>query len=254
MFACTEDDFLGTGFLHQVPCHICCSVSGWVSCAHSTTISAEITDVCGQGLELQSSGQGIKPFYLLSHLADTKLFFFKKIITFSWLFGDFTSCSPTTHTSKSSRVCFWGNLWPPSPNVSPIFVAHRLDSLEYGQTSSASCVRKPKLSPPTLGQKPSSVELHFFFLISFLIVCFTYLHFKCYPLSRSPLRKPHIPSSLPLILWGCSPTRPTTPAFLPWHYPTLGHGAFPGPRASLPTDVWQGHPLLHMWLEPWISP
>jgi hypothetical protein len=32
--------------------------------------------------------------------------------------------------------------------------------------------------------------------------------------------------------------------------PTLGHWAFTGPRASLPIDVWQGHPLLHMQLEP----
>jgi hypothetical protein len=34
---------------------------------------------------------------------------------------------------------------------------------------------------------------------------FLYLHFKYYPLSRSPLWKPPIPSPLPLPLWGCYP-------------------------------------------------
>jgi hypothetical protein len=45
------------------------------------------------------------------------------------------------------------------------------------------------------------------------------------------------------------PTHPPTPASPHWHSPTLGHWAFPGPRASFLMDVWQGHPLLHMWLE-----
>jgi hypothetical protein len=66
--------------------------------------------------------------------------------------------------------------------------------------------------------------------------------------------EPSIPSSLPLLLWGCSPTHPPTPVSLPWHSPTLGHRTFPGPRASPPIDVQQGHPLLHMCLEPWIPP
>jgi hypothetical protein len=34
----------------------------------------------------------------------------------------------------------------------------------------------------------------------------------------------------------------------------LGHQAFTGLRASLPIDVQQGHPLLHMQLEPWVPP
>ena len=29
---------------------------------------------------------------------------------------------------------------------------------------------------------------------------------------------------------------------------------FAGPRASLPIDVQQSYPLLHMWLEPWVPP
>jgi hypothetical protein len=47
------------------------------------------------------------------------------------------------------------------------------------------------------------------------------------------------------------PTPPTSP---PWHSPTLGYWAFPGPRASPPTDVLQGHSLLHMQLEAWVPP
>jgi hypothetical protein len=50
-----------------------------------------------------------------------------------------------------------------------------------------------------------------------------YLHFKYYPLSRIPLWKYLIQSSLPLLLWECSPTHSPTPASLPWHSPTLGH-------------------------------
>ena len=34
----------------------------------------------------------------------------------------------------------------------------------------------------------------------------------------------------------------------------MGNRTPSGPRASLPTDVQQDHPLLHMWLEPWIPP
>ena len=53
---------------------------------------------------------------------------------------------------------------------------------------------------------------------------------------------------------GCFPTQPPslTPPF--WHSPILGHQAFPGPRASPPIDVQQGHPLLHMQLNPWVLP
>jgi hypothetical protein len=35
---------------------------------------------------------------------------------------------------------------------------------------------------------------------------------------------------------------------------TLGHQIPSGPRASPPTDVQQGCPLLHKWLEPWVPP
>jgi hypothetical protein len=83
------------------------------------------------------------------------------------------------------------------------------------------------------------------------------LHFKCYPLSQFPLPscKPPLPSSLPLLLWGCFSTHPPTPTSLPsiplyWGiYP-----AFIGPGTSPPLDAWQGHRLLHLQLEPYVLP
>jgi hypothetical protein len=83
-----------------------------------------------------------------------------------------------------------------------------------------------------------------------------YLHFKCcLLLSWFSLQKPPIQFSLPLLLFGCFPTpyHPFLPPH-PGHSPTLEHQAFLGPRASLLIDVQQGHPLLHMWLEPWVPP
>jgi hypothetical protein len=90
-----------------------------------------------------------------------------------------------------------------------------------------------------------------FFLLLFFIGYFLYLHFKCYPLSWFPslpetpypilpppasvrvFTHPPIPTSLPSIPlhWGINP-------------------AFIGPRTSPSIDAWQGHPLLHMQLEP----
>jgi hypothetical protein len=81
-----------------------------------------------------------------------------------------------------------------------------------------------------------------------------YLHFKCYPLSWFPRCKPPIPSLLPLLLWGWCPIHPCMPTSPPWHSLTLGHGAFTESRAYLPIDAQLDHHLLHMWLEPWISP
>jgi hypothetical protein len=49
-------------------------------------------------------------------------------------------------------------------------------------------------------------------------------------------------------------TNPPTPTSLSWHSPTLGHQVFSGLRASPPTDVQEGYPLLHMHLEPWVPP
>jgi hypothetical protein len=47
---------------------------------------------------------------------------------------------------------------------------------------------------------------------------------------------------------------PPIPTSLPWHSPTLGHWALTGLRSSPSTDAKQGHPLLHMRLEPWVPP
>jgi hypothetical protein len=83
---------------------------------------------------------------------------------------------------------------------------------------------------------------------TFFIRYFLYLHFKCYSLSWFPLRKPTIPSSLPLL------TNTPTPPSWPWHCPTLGHRTFTGPRASPPIDDRLGHPVLHTQWEPWVPP
>jgi len=47
---------------------------------------------------------------------------------------------------------------------------------------------------------------------------------------------------------------PLPPTPTPWHSSTLGRRGFPELRASSPIDVQQGHPLLHMRLEPWVLP
>ena len=81
-----------------------------------------------------------------------------------------------------------------------------------------------------------------------IIRYFLYLHFKCYLLSWFPLQK--LPIQPPHHLFTNLPTL----ASLSWHSPALGHRAFTGPRTSPPIDVHQGHPLLHMWLEPLVLP
>jgi hypothetical protein len=101
------------------------------------------------------------------------------------------------------------------------------------------------------GNSFCSLGENIFFLFSFFIRYFLHLCFKCYPVSWFPHphpRKLPISSPLPLL------TNPLTPTFLSWHFPTLGHQAFTGPRASSSIDVQQGHPLLHMQLEPWVPP
>jgi hypothetical protein len=94
----------------------------------------------------------------------------------------------------------------------------------------------------------SSLNSYSISSLHFFIRYFLYLHFKCYPLSWFPTRKLPIIYPLPLL------TNPPTPASLSWHSPTLGHQAFSGPKASPAIGVQQGHPLLHMQLEPWVSP
>jgi hypothetical protein len=75
------------------------------------------------------------------------------------------------------------------------------------------------------------------------------------PCQVSHIGRPYpISPPLPLLLLGCSPTNPTTLTSSPCHSPTLGHQAFTGQRISPCIDVQQGHPLLHLWLEPRIPP
>ena len=100
---------------------------------------------------------------------------------------------------------------------------------------------------------PIFLSALFFFSFSFFIRYFLHLHIKCYPLSWFPLQKPPIPSLLPLL------TNPSTPPSWPWHSSTLGHTAFTGPRASLPTDDWLGHSyephhvgFIGWWFSPWV--
>jgi hypothetical protein len=59
-------------------------------------------------------------------------------------------------------------------------------------------------------------------------------------------QKTPYPALLPLL------TNPHISASWPWQSPILRHRAFTGPRASPPIDKQQGHPLLHMQLEPWV--
>ena len=88
-----------------------------------------------------------------------------------------------------------------------------------------------------------------------------YLHFKCYTLSWFPFWNPPYlilpsPGSMRVLPLPPIPT-PTSP---PWHSPTLGNQAFTEPKVSPPIDDRQGHPLLHIQLEPcvlfgwWFSP
>jgi hypothetical protein len=95
------------------------------------------------------------------------------------------------------------------------------------------------------------VALFLFFIFLpdiFFIRYFLYLHLKCYSFSWFPLRKPPIPSSLPLL------PNPPTPASWPWHSSILGHRNATGPRAVPPIDDRLVHLLLYMQLEPWLLP
>jgi hypothetical protein len=93
---------------------------------------------------------------------------------------------------------------------------------------------------------------NFIILFSLYISYFLYLHFYIYIIYISKvILFPGFPSEssyqpFPLI------TNLPTPNSLSCHSPTLGHQLFSGPSASLPIDVQQGHPLLHMQLETWV--
>jgi hypothetical protein len=117
-----------------------------------------------------------------------------------------------------------------------------------------SCPLSVKTASHRHGQRPVCPSQFFFSLFFFFIEYFLYLHIKCYPLSWfPPSREPPITSSLPLLQWGYSsthPPNPTSPPSIPLHWGI--YQAFIGPRTSPPIDAWQGHPLLHIQLEPWV--
>ena len=87
------------------------------------------------------------------------------------------------------------------------------------------------------------METFFLFLLMILFV---------YNSNDNPL--PSFPSthspSHPPVLFASTHSRFT----LLWYQTTVGHQASTGPRASSPTDARWSHPLLHIELEPWISP
>jgi hypothetical protein len=68
-----------------------------------------------------------------------------------------------------------------------------------------------------------------------------YLHFKCFLFPYLPFRNPTSPPPSPL--WVRVFPHPHILSGIP---PTLRHRTTSGPRASLSTDVQQGHPMPHM--------
>jgi len=105
---------------------------------------------------------------------------------------------------------------------------------------------------PNFSQTPIRTVLFSFFpiLYIFLNISLVYISIVI-PSPGFPYSSILSYPPLLLLLWGCSPTHPSTLSCLStWHSPTLGHWAFIGPRSSPPIDAQQGNPLLHMRLEP----
>ena len=98
---------------------------------------------------------------------------------------------------------------------------------------------------------------YYYLLVIFFIYITNVIPFPGFP----PSWKYPITSSLLLFLWQCyftHPPAPTSKPSIPLHWGI--YWAFIGPRTSPPIDAWQGHPLLHMQLQPcvllcwWLSP
>jgi hypothetical protein len=86
----------------------------------------------------------------------------------------------------------------------------------------------------------------FFFLFKNLFTFQVLCPYLVSPLLETPI--PSLPASMRVFLHP-----PTTPTSLPTI--TLHWGIYQaviGPRTSPPIDAWQGHPLLHMHLEPYV--
>jgi hypothetical protein len=91
---------------------------------------------------------------------------------------------------------------------------------------------------------PAKLMMFSFFKNILLDIFFIYISW--FHLQKNPLCNP----PMPCFYEGVPPPTHTS---LSWHSPTLEHQAFTGPRASPPIDVCQGHPLLHMQLEPYVT-
>jgi hypothetical protein len=91
-----------------------------------------------------------------------------------------------------------------------------------------------------------SLSLGFLFFFLIIIRYFFIYISNVIPFPHFPSKSPPVPSPLPLL------TNPPTPASLSWHSPALRNQAWL--RVSPLIDVPQGHPLLHMQLEPWVPP
>jgi hypothetical protein len=74
---------------------------------------------------------------------------------------------------------------------------------------------------------------------SWIFSLFTFQMLSPFPFPPPKNTLPLSPSLFPLL------TNPPTPAFWPWHSPTLEHRAFLGQRASPPIDVWLG--CIYSW-------
>jgi hypothetical protein len=97
----------------------------------------------------------------------------------------------------------------------------------------------------------SSIFFIYIFLFFYWILSlFTFQ--MCSPFQVSPLETPY--SIVPPPASMSVTPHPITPVFPPWHFSALRHGTLLGARTAPPTDVQQGHPLLHMQPEPWVPP
>jgi len=91
----------------------------------------------------------------------------------------------------------------------------------------------------------------FHLFLNFLLD-FLNLRFKCYSLFWFPRRKP-LSHSLPFF-YKSIPLPIHTTLTCPPTLPYTGDSTLAGPRASPSIGAQQGHPLLHMQLEPWVGP
>ena len=113
-----------------------------------------------------------------------------------------------------------------------------INSLSHPKTKRAECM--------SFLRESSLVSSRPIFYVFFFIFYWLFYLFAFQMLSPFPVFPPQIP------YWVLP--HPRMPTAAPWHSPTLGHPASTGPRASSPIDAGQGHPLLHMQLEPLAPP